>query len=338
MTPSPRTAPARWYADPSFWEVERAEVFGKAWQFVTHDSTLPGPRAWRADVLAGSPVILVRGEDGVVRGFHNVCRHRAGPLVREEAGVCDGALTCQYHGWRYALDGRLRAARDFGAAADFDVREYGLFPIRLQTWRGLIFASLDPSAPDLLELLAPLDRRLGDADWSDLRVAARRTHLLSCNWKTYVENYLEGYHVPAMHPSLAAEVQADKYTVTVEGRIAIHYAPPKHAETIYDGLWAWIWPNLGFNVYQYGLMIERMSPVGHAQTRLEYLYMTPEGGPVPSETMQMSDQVTAEDKWITERVQENLNAGAYDRGRLSPKHEGGVAAFQEWVRTAIGRD
>lgn len=336
MTTSPQTAPAAWYADPQLWPAERSNVFARTWQFVTHESALPEKRAWRADNLAGYPIILVRDDAGLVRGFHNVCRHRAGPLVKDEAGVCDGALTCQYHGWRYALDGRLRAARDFGAAADFDVREYSLFPIKLQTWRGLIFAAIAGEVPDLAELMAPLDARLAGADWSKLRIGLRRTHLLDCNWKTYVENYLEGYHVPAMHPSLDADVQSDKYAVTVEGRVALHYAPPRKPDAVYDGLWAWVWPNIGVNVYQRGLMIERMSPVGHAQTRLDYVYLTPDGETVSPQTLEMSDVVTAEDKWIVERVQENLNAGVYDRGRLSPKHEGAVAAFQDWVRTAIG--
>jgi len=329
------TAPSLWYRDPDFWLREREGVFASAWQFVAHDSALTRPGAFVADTLAGYPLILVRDEAGVVRGFHNVCRHRAGPLTREAAGICDGALVCQYHGWRYALDGRLRAARDFGAAADFDVRAYGLMPVRVASWRGLWFAAINENAGSLDDLMAPLDERLQGADWSDLKLALRREHLLECNWKTYVENYLEGYHVPAMHPSLDAEVQAAKYRVRVEGRVAIHDVPMRMPDPIYDGLWAWVWPNIGVNVYRRGLMLERMSPVGHMQTRLDYFYLMPDGQAPAPETMTMSDQVTAEDKWITERVQENLNAGIYDVGRLSPKHEGGVAAFQSWVRAAI---
>lgn len=336
MNTSPRTAPANWYVTPEIWPVERAEVFAKTWQFVAHESELAMPRAWRADNLGGYPIILVRDEANAVHGFHNVCRHRAGPLVRDEAGICDGALTCQYHGWRYALDGRLRSARDFGIASDFDVREYSLFPVRVESWRGLLFADISGAAPPLAGLFEPLDRRLGDADWSDLRVALRRSHVLSCNWKTYVENYLEGYHVPAMHPALDAEVQSDKYSVTVEKQVALHYAPPRKLGTVYDGLWAWVWPNIGVNVYQRGLMMERMSPLGHTHTRLDYFYLTPQGESVPPETLTISDQVTAEDKWITERVQENLNAGVYRTGRLSPKHEGAVGAFQAWMREALG--
>lgn len=328
---APPTAPAHWYADASFWTRERSEIFARSWQFATHESALAEPGAWRAETLGGYPALFVRGDDGVLRGFHNVCRHRAAPLVSADEGKCEGALVCPYHGWRYALDGRLRAARDFGAASDFDPREYGLFPLHVEIWRGLVFASVaEPSAP-LADLLAPLEQRLAGADWTSLRIAARRTHPLACNWKTYVENYLEGYHVPLLHPTLDADVQSELYSVHVEGRVAIHHAPPRRPGGVYDGLWAWVWPNIGVNVYQRGLMMERMSPIGHAATQLDYLYLTPDGEDVAPETLRMADQVTGEDKWIVERVQRNLDAGIYTRGRLSPKHEGAIAAFQNWV-------
>ncbi len=328
------TAPSDWYSDPGVWTVERARIFAAGWQFAAHESALAEPGAWCAETLAGYPVLLVRGDDGVLRGFHNVCRHRAGPLVKGDAGRCDGALVCQYHGWRYALDGRLRLARDFGPAADFDPRDFSLFPVRVENWRGLLFVAISEDAPHFVDFIAPLEARIGTRDWSDLKLAARREHVLACNWKTYVENYLEGYHVPVLHPGLDADIRSEDYRVTVEGRVALHDAPPREAG-VYDGVWAWVWPNIGVNIYQRGLMIERMSPVGHAQTRLDYFYLTPGGEAVADATFAMSDQVTAEDKWITERVQENLNAGVYCTGRLSPKHEGAVAAFQAWVGEAL---
>lgn len=336
-TPAPRTAPAAWYSDPSYWPRERKGVFARTWQFATHVSDLAEPGCWRAETLAGFPILIVRGDDNILRAFHNVCRHRAGPLTNADGGRCDGALTCQYHGWRYALDGRLRNARDFGPASDFDIRDFSLFPVQVEVWRGLVFVAIDADTPPLRTLIAPLDARLGDTDWSDMRIALRRSHDLRCNWKTYVENYLEGYHVPAMHPGLDAEIVAAEYKVRVEGAIAIHEVPMRDPNPVYDGLWAWAWPNLGFNVYARGLMIERMSPIGHDGTRLEYLYLMPAGEEVSAETLAMSDTVTAEDKWITERVQENLNAGVYDTGRLSPKHEGAVAVFQTMVGEALDR-
>jgi nitrite reductase/ring-hydroxylating ferredoxin subunit len=336
ITPSaPETAPSAWYRDPALWPLEQKNVFARSWLFACHVSAVAASNSWRAERLAGYPIVLVRDGAGVLRGFHNVCRHRAGPLTDGESGACEGELVCRYHGWRYALDGRLKRAREFGPARDFDPREFSLFPLRVETWRGLVFVALGEEAGAFADWAAPLDARLGDADWSGLDIALTRKHALACNWKTYVENYLEGYHVPLVHPGLDAEIDAAQYRVTMEGRVAIHEAPTRDANAVYDGLWAWLWPNLGFNVYARGLMLERMAPVGHRETRLEYLYLMPEGEGVAAATLAMSDAVTAEDKWIVERVQANLDAGVYETGRLSPRHEGAVAAFQEMVRHAI---
>ena len=334
--PAPTTLDAKYYSDPAFWPLERQAAFASQWQFVTHQSALDVPGAWRLEVLAGYSILIVKGMDGIIRAFHNVCRHRAGPLVKAESGQCDGHLTCQYHGWKYMADGRLRLARDFGASSDFDPRDYGLFAVEVAIWRGLIFVAIEKPDQSLESLIAPLEARLKGTDWSNLTIALRRHHEMQCNWKTYVENYLEGYHVPDVHPGLDAEVEASQYHVRVEGHIAIHEVPPKVADPVYEGLWAWAWPNIGINVYQTGLMIERMSPIGHDRTRLDYLYMMPPGIKVSEATLAMSDTVTAEDIWIVEHVQNNLNTGIYQAGRLSPKHEGAVAAFQSWLRPAYG--
>ncbi|MDB5432826.1 MAG: Rieske (2Fe-2S) protein [Caulobacter sp.] len=335
MSAAAETLPAVLYRDPAQWQAERRGVFAKAWQFFVHESAVAAPGAWAAETLAGFPLLVVRGHDGVLRGFHNVCRHRAGPLSDGEAGVCEAVLTCRYHGWTYTLDGRLRAARDFGPAEGFDPRDFGLLPIRVETWRGLVFVNIDLDASPLGPVVAPLERRLEGRDWNGLTVMLKRSHAMGCNWKTYVENYLEGYHVPAMHPGLDAEIDSARYEVEVEGRVVVHTAPLREPGAVYDGLWAWLWPNLGVNIYGQGLMLERMSPVGHDRTRLDYIYLMPAGETVAAETLAMSDQVVAEDIWIVERVQENLNAGVYETGRLSPRHEGAVAAFQAFVRDAV---
>ena len=137
--------------------------------------------------IAGYPLIVVRTAKGI-KGYHNVCRHRAGPLFDEERGNCGGALTCRYHGWVYTLEGRLRNARDFGAAAGFDPRDYGLFELKVETWRGFVFVNIDAQAPALSTLLAPLDTRLGKRDLSKLVHTDRRSHDIACNWNVYVEN------------------------------------------------------------------------------------------------------------------------------------------------------
>jgi choline monooxygenase len=298
--------------------------------------------AREGDVLtattAGYPLIVVRTSKDI-KGYHNVCRHRAGPLFDEERGNCGAALTCRYHGWVYTLDGRLRSARDFGAAAGFDPREYSLFEVKVETWRGFVFVNIDLEAPALATLLSPLDKRLGKRDLSHLVHTDRRSHDIACNWKIYVENYLEGYHIPLVHPQLNAEVDAAKYEVTVDGGVCFHHAPTRNAGGVYDGLWAFVLPGLGVNVYEHGLMMERMVPLSVGGTRLIYdFYLTADAAADPvkrQSVISTSAIVTGEDKWICERVQANIDAGVYQAGVLSPKHEAGVAWFQQFVAAAV---
>jgi choline monooxygenase len=328
------TASASVYRDPLRYGEERKRIFARSWLFMGHVSELAREGDVLTAAVAGYPLIVVRTKDGL-KAFHNVCRHRAGPLFDKERGNCGGALTCQYHGWVYTLDGRLRNARDFGAADGFDPRNFSLFDVRVETWRGFVFVNADRYAPGLAAQLAPLDARLGARDLGSLVYTERRTHDIACNWKVYVENYLEGYHIPLVHPQLNAEVDATKYTVTVDGAICFHYAPPKVTDGIYDGLWAFAQPNLGVNVYEDGLMMERVAPMGLSGTRLIYdFYLTREAAADPRKRQQILSTgaaVTAEDKWICERVQANIDAGIYEAGVFSPRHEAGVAWFQAFV-------
>lgn len=329
-----RTLPARLYRDPAAFAAERTGVFAAGWQFLGHETEAPAAGDYMARDVAGWPVLAVRGKDGMLRGFHNVCRHRAGPLVMDAAGNCGGELTCKYHGWRYALDGRLRSAVDFGAAEGFDPREFGLHPVRTQTWRGFVFVNIDGQAAPLEELVAPLDGLFDTRGVTVGPATLRRSHELACNWKTYVENYLEGYHIGAVHPALAAEVDTAGYRVRMDGAVAVHEVPTLSG--VNDGLWAWLWPNLAFNVYRHGVMVEHMQPVGHDRTRLDYLYFhDPETADMDA-VLAASDTLTHEDKAICEAVQKNLDAGIYDWGALSPKHEVGVSWFQRRVAEALG--
>ena len=323
------TLPSKLYRDPAAHARERQGVFAAGWQFLGHEAEAPAAGDYVAGDVAGWPVLAVRGADGTLRGFHNVCRHRAGRRAPDGRGHCGAEITCRYHGWRYALDGRLRSAVDFGAAEGFDPRDFGLHPVRLETWRGFIFVNLDRKAGGLDELAAPLD---GLFDAFGVRIAPatlRRSHDLACNWKTYVENYLEGYHIPMVHPGLDAELDSANYRVRMDGAVAVHEVPTRSGTN--DGLWAWLWPNLAFNVYRYGLMVEHMRPLGHDRTRLDYLFFyDPETADLDA-ILAASDELAFEDKSICEAVQRNLDAGVYETGVLSPRHEDGVAWFQRRI-------
>lgn len=312
---------------------DRAQILRRTWQFVGHEAMAPNPGDYLAEEIGGAPVVVVRNAEAGLAAFHNVCRHRAGALVADGAGHCGEAFVCRYHGWRYALDGRLRSATDFGAAPGFDPRQYGLFPVRVETWRGLVFVNLDLAAEPLAETLAPL-ARAGASDLPAYGLTQRRTHSIACNWKTYVENYLEGYHLPMVHPEFDADVVVADYKVEIEGRVVFHSAPARDG-SVNAGLWAWLWPNLAINTYRYGYMVERMSAVGPEETRLDYFYFfDPARAAELTEMFVVSDRVTGQDKQVCEEVQRNLRTGVYRSGVLSPKHEQGVAWFQARVAEA----
>ncbi|HEY5238740.1 MAG TPA: SRPBCC family protein [Rhizomicrobium sp.] len=341
MNISPATLDARAYGDPLVYARERHAIFGRNWLLFAHESNFAQSGAYVAATIAGFPLIAVKGEDGTIRAFHNLCRHRAGPLAPDGEGVCAGALTCRYHGWRYGLDGRLQVARDFGPATDFDVRQYGLVQVRCESWWGFVFINLDADAVPLHEAVAPLDARAKDLPLETFRYVSRSTHTIRCNWKTYAENYLEGYHIPIVHPALDAAIVSPKYENEIAWPIVFSHAPARDGAAV-SGLWAWMWPCLGVNIYAQGLMMERIWPLDHATTQLDYLYFFPEGLAQSEITraMQSSEVTTAEDIAITEAVQRNLDAGIYKAGRLSPRHETAIHAFQNAVAAsgAIGQN
>ena len=324
------TLPAALYGCRDAWARERTAVFGRAWLFLGHEAEAAGAGDWVATDIAGHRLLMVRGKDGLLRAFHNVCRHRAGPLVTGGSGHCEEELVCAYHGWRYALDGRLRAATGFGAVEGFDPRDFGLPALRLETWRGLVFVNLHAGAAPLADHVAPLEALLAGRGLAIAAPALRRSHDLACDWKVYVENYLEGYHIGSVHPVLADELGSAGYQVRVDGDLVVQQAVGVN-DGPQAGVWGWLWPNLGINVYRDGAMIERMTPVGPGRTRLDYLFLNDGGAGAIGETLAASDRLTAEDAAICEAVQANLSAGAYDRGVLSPDHEAAVAWFQSRI-------
>lgn len=332
------TLDARLYHAPEIYERERQRIFAREWILLGHESEVAEEGQTLAECLAGFPIFVQRGRDGELRGFHNVCRHRAGPLVDDGAGR-HSQLRCRYHGWTYEEDGRLRSARDFGAAEDFDPGRFSLFPIRVETARGFVFVNLDENAAALADSLGPFLEVARSVPFEGA-FFSRQQHELACNWKTYVENYLEGYHIPFLHTALSKEVDTRAYGVVPGDGYVLHEVPTRTEGGVYAGFWAWVAPNVAFNVYGGGSMsVERMLPTGPRSMRIEYLFFFDDRGESGREkrdaAFAMCRRVTEEDRVICEAVQRNLEAGIYSRGRLSPRHEAGVHAFQQRIAAAL---
>ena len=330
------TLPARAYCDTGVYELERHAVFGRHWLLAGFRAHLREPGDYVTSELAGWSIVVVVDDDGRLRAFHNLCRHRAGPLVDSDRGH-NPAFVCRYHGWSYALDGSLRAARDFGADVALD--DFPLVGVAVDEWRGLVFVNLASDQPPLAVDHAAFFAAVADQPMESFTYSHRLVHDIAANWKVYGDNYMEGYHVPLVHPQLNREIVAKEYHVEVGDHCCVHSAPTRSG-AVNAGKWLWRYPNLALNIYETGMNVERFVPVGPRHTRVYYDYFFADCSAVAAnaESERMGCQILDEDRAICEAVQRNLESGVYTAGVLSPRHENGVAAFQRWVQESLSRD
>lgn len=336
---SPDTLDAAWYHDRDLFALQRKAIFERHWMLFTYVERLAQPGDYVAGTVAGYPIFVLRGRDGSLSAFHNVCRHRAAPLLDEGAGRCD-VLRCRYHGWLYGHDGALKKAVDFGAAPDFDPADYGLFPVQVDVWGGLVFARIEPAGPSLLEWLGPIPKMAEGYDLAPMKFFKEKSQDLAIDWKTYGDNYLEGYHLELMHPGLCAAMDAKTYTIDPYARDGLfHLYAPKRDGGLTEGLYFYRFPCLMLNLYEWGTSIATMEPLGPGRVRHINWYFFADVSPEKAEenhrSADWSAEIVAEDIAVITGVQRNLEAGVYRSGRLSPKHEHGVKAFQDMVLEAV---
>lgn len=339
------TIPSAWYTDPRFHALDAQAVFRTTWQAVGHAAEAAEPGAHFVAERAGDPLLLVRGDDRVLRGFYNVCRHRGGPLATGPG--CSRALRCGYHGWTYALDGTLRGVPHFDRVELFDRRSYGLAPVPVEEWNGLIFVHLgEPDAGPGVRF-ADIPTRIAPTDLTALGFARRVSYDVGCNWKVYVDNYLEAYHVPFVHPELFKLYDFPQYTTEVAGEYSVQSSPLTPEENLYssgggDAWYFFLFPNLMLNILPGRLQTNLVLPTGPESCRVvfDYFYAdgeSPRARRLIDADVAFSDEVQQEDIRICEHVQRGLRSRAYDRGRFSVDQEVAVHHFQGLLRERYGR-
>ncbi len=341
--------PARFYTDPAAGALENEKVFAKTWQVVGHCHQVANPGDFFTTELQGEPLLLVRGTDGELRGFYNVCRHRAGPPA--EGCGSRKLFRCAYHGWTYGLDGSLLSAPEFEGQPDFPMERFGLTPVRTEQWFNLVFVNFDPSAEPLLNGLGALPKQLERFDFGGMKLFTRRTYEMKCNWKTYVDNYLEGYHLPSVHPGLNRELDYGSYTVETYPRYVRQFSPirgaqvgdatPRRYREAREDLttdYFWIFPNWMLNCYPDNVSLNIVLPLGSDRSLAIFEWYVPEGqtdSKAAQDAVEFSHQIQIEDVAICETVQKNLHSRSYQRGRYSVKQEKGVHAFHRMYAEAV---
>jgi choline monooxygenase len=346
-----KTLPAAWYTDAAQLAREHEAIFARAWQYAGRAEAVAAPGGFLTADAGRVPVVVVRGRDGVLRAFANVCRHRAHAVAAGE-GTCT-TLQCPYHAWTYDLDGTLRAVPRSEREPALDLSGVALPPLAVAEWGPFVFVNPDVDAAPLETALGELPAVLAESgiDFAGLRHARRVEWNVEANWKVAVENYLECYHCPVAHPGLAElfDVSAGAYGLHQAEGFSWQTGPVRErrpggtfvdAGEIRRAQWHWLWPSTTINVEAgpQNLSIDAWIPDGPERTRgvTDYFFGAAVPNALVEEIIGFSAGVGLQDAALVASVQRGLASGTYDQGLLMPESERLVAHFQRLVAEAVG--
>jgi Rieske 2Fe-2S family protein len=351
-----RTLPRAVYTSAEILALEHRALFARMWLAVGREEDLDGAGSFLTHPIGDERILVVRGEDGVLRGFFNVCRHRGARLVEDVCGRLRGALTCPYHAWTYALDGRLlRAPR---AEAGFRPEDFPLVPVRLETRDGFVFVNLDRQAPAIGESLADLPDfaryRLGE-----LRRARRVEYTVEANWKVIAENYSECYHCPGVHPQLSRisdlaaggfetgrsfsggpmQLRAGFDTMSMSGKTPLAPIPGLAGDDLRRINYYLVYPNLMLGLHPQYALVHQAWPLGPDRTRVTCEWLFPASslaapGFDPADMVEFWDLTNRQDWALCERVQRGAASAGCLPGPYHPS-ERCVHAFDKWYAEAL---
>src|SRR5690242_12858557 len=348
------TIPAEWYIDARIADLEQNSVFGNTWQVAGRAEQVASPGQFIATEIAGEPIVIIRGKDGVLRSFFNVCRHHAAAVVTEPCGQAS-VLRCPYHGWSYATDGTLQAAPEFEEVSNFSKSQNGLVPIKVEVWEKFVFVNLHSDAQALRSFLGTFVNRLAPLDLDGLHFFESRSYTLNCNWKVFVDNYLDGgYHVPHLHKGLNSVLQYSQYKIEEEGNYCVQSSPMRTATedaavaSTRKGdftYYLWLYPNFMINWYEGIMDTNLVLPIDVDHTRVIFDFYFADVGESHAaanrQSVDVSERIQNEDVGICESVQRGLKSRAYGAGRLSVRREAGEHLFHRLLfadlKKALGR-
>lgn len=338
------TISADWYTSEDLYQLERRRIFHNSWQAVARTDQLTEPGSYVTCELAGEPIVVVRGKDGELRAFFNVCRHHAAEVMTEPCGKAS-ILRCPYHGWSYELDGTLKGVPEWDGVCDFDKSGNSLVPIRVEAWEQFVFVHLGEPKQTVREFFGPMAEHLESLSLCALRFHSRKEFVLNCNWKVFVDNYLDGgYHVPYIHKGLGSVLDYAEYKIENGTNYCLQSSPVDasggEAETasVRGGDFAyyyWAFPNFMLNWYEGYMDTNVAFPLGTNRCRVVFDFYFGEGATDQDKSVAVAERIQQEDIDICESVQRGLGSRAYGAGRLSVRREAGEHLFHRLLATAL---
>lgn len=341
------TLPSSFYTGREYFEWSKEKIFARSWQLAgsLEDVKTPG-QTFPFTLLPGcldEPLLLTRDTDDQLHCMSNVCTHR-GNIICEHGGI-EKNLRCRYHGRRFNLDGKFTGMPEFENVKDFPSEKDNLSAVAFETWGGFVFASLFP-AFSFQDVFGEMMKRVPWLDPTDYRFSSHHSkdYLVNANWALYCENYLEGFHIPFVHASLNQVLDYGTYAYEIYqyANLQIGYArageetfkipenSPDHGKHI-AAYYYWMFPNMMFNFYPWGLSVNIVKPLAPAQTKVSFLTYIADQEKFERGVAAMTDRVEREDEAIVENVQRGIRSRLYDSGRYSPTKEKGTHHFHQLI-------
>jgi phenylpropionate dioxygenase-like ring-hydroxylating dioxygenase large terminal subunit len=345
------TIPSPWYFDARIARLENEQVFARAWQVAGRVDQVREKGQFFTAELGDEPMVVARGEDGVLRAFYNVCRHHAAAVVTEAQG-CAKQFRCPYHGWTYGNDGALKGMVEFEGVCDFDRAKNGLVRVAVDTWENFVFVNLDGAAGSLQNFLAKAPELVAPLHLTEkLQFFDRRIYTLNCNWKVYVDNYLDGgYHVPHAHKGLSSVIEYTSYTIENLERACLQSSPLSSGAKSEKGVAAcrqgrafylWLYPNFMINACEGVMDTNLVLPLAVDKCAVIFDYyfsdISKKSLKRNQASIKVSERVQDEDVAICDAVQKGLASRAYVAGRLSVRREAGEHLFHRLLHADLTR-
>lgn len=325
------TLPARLYLREESYETERAAVFGKEWMILGRTNELLDSGGYVAEEIAGYPVFIVLDGNGLPWGYHNVCPHRAGPILPMGRGVTD-KLQCQFHGWCFSFEGAFIEAPGFDEGVTFPTAAERLSEISMGRAGEMLWVSLSGSAVTLDEALGPLMSQCSDIDFGSMQFTGHHTEPMSCNWKIVVENYLDGYHAPRVHSVLANHFDIATSRVEIlDDRTTMQEARTSNGWVM---RWYYLYPNVFLQVLGSTLCWTQVLPRGPHETLLAFDFFALPGAD-DKPLRDLCAQLVQDDRPICTAVHANMKAGVYRGTAPSELKEHAVSWFQSRILAAV---
>ena len=334
------TIPSQWYLDTEIFELEKKNIFSKSWHLIGSTSQVCNKGDYIVKKINDQPIVIVRDSNNTLNTFYNVCQHRGCVLLENQGN--SKQIKCGYHGWTYELNGDLRTARGFDKES-LDYQKFRLKPVKHYIWMNQIFIKFDDSNNYLQKILKKIEQIIEPLNFTDYKYHKRDSYKVKCNWKVYMDNYLEGFHIPLVHPKLNTVINYKSYKTETFDNFSMQWcflnsdsSPYKKTEKNDKAFYFTIYPNILFNIAPGRLQTNIIEPIDEQSCNVIFDYYFEDVSKKEiKKDIQFSENVQNEDIYICEKVQTGLKSNGFDRGVFSKKYENGVSHFQSYISEKI---